>query len=551
MRSLHLRSPNVHPPRTEAVPVAAAAESALPEPEAESALLGPEAEAAFADELRAVRPGLLTPYAAELPGARASVLTRLWRGLVYEPLPWITRREPGRDGLTLHLADGRRLHGPHADPYVTTAYATEVDLDGTAYDSAARLMTALAVPGAAAFAVELQNSAASLALSRANQPPDDGTWPSTAWRWEQRIVDGHPYHPNCRSRPGFTVAEQLAYAPEHRPLVALNLASLHADDCLVTGEWPDRLRDGDRFLVPVHPWQVAHVLGTPSTGRGAGHEKIMAHPLMSLRTLAPAAAPLDGTPHIKTAVSARLTSSVRDISVYSIATSETVSALVDTLAARLDGLLHITRTLGAVTADSPDLAAVLRESPETYAPPESGERVIPVAALATTSLPRSPAWLADFTRLALTVCLRLLDLGVALEAHGQNLLVVLSPANAPVRLVYRDLADIRISPARLARHGIPAPPLTGRLVTDDDTALRRKLFGSLITGTLGATAGSASALRQALSTVVRDLPRTPDLDALLTEPLPTKALTLMRLSLETPGDIWTTVPNPLGAHHRP
>ncbi|MER5179379.1 IucA/IucC family siderophore biosynthesis protein [Streptomyces sp. NPDC002896] len=507
----------------------------------ESALAEPEPESALADELRAVRPGLLTPYAAGLPGARAAVLTRLWRGLVCEPLPWITRREAGRDGLTLHLADGRRLHGPHADPYATTAYVTEVDLDGTAYDSAARLITALAVPGAPAFAAELRHSTASLALSRANQPPDDGTWPTAAWQWEQRIVDGHPYHPNCRSRPGFSVAEQLAYAPEHRPVVALGLAALRGDDCLVTGEWPDRLRDGDRVLIPVHPWQTAHVLGTLPTA----HEKIAAHPLMSLRTLAPASAAPGGTAHIKTALSARLTSSVRDISVYSIATSETVSAFVDALSARLDGLLHITRTLGAVTADSADLAAVLREPPETYAAPESGERVIPVAALATTSLPRSPAWLADFTRLALRACLRLLDLGVALEAHGQNLLVVLSPANAPVRLVYRDLADIRISPARLARHGIPAPPLTGRLITDDDTALRRKLFGSLVTGTLGATAGSAGALREALSTAVGDLPRTDDLTALLTEPLPTKALTLMRLSPEAPGDHWTSLPNPL------
>ncbi|WP_067285427.1 IucA/IucC family protein [Streptomyces jeddahensis] len=491
--------------------------------------------------MRAVRPGLLMPYAAELPGARAAVLTRLWRGLVYDPLPWIRRREPGRDGLTLHLADGRRLHGPHADPYATTAYVTELHLDGTAYASAPGLITALAVPGAAAFAAELHHSTASLALARANQPPDDGAWPTTAWQWEQRIVDGHPYHPNCRSRPGFSVAEQLAYAPEHRPVVALDLASLRRDDCLVTGEWPDRLRDGDRVLIPVHPWQSAHVLG--KADRPTAREKIAAHPLMSLRTLAPASAAHGVTAHIKTALSARLTSSVRDISVYSIATSETVSAFADALSARLDGLLYITRTLGAVTADSPDLAAVLRESPETYAAPESGERVIPVAALATTSLPRSLAWLADFARLALAACLRLLDLGVALEAHGQNLLVVLSPANAPVRLVYRDLADIRISPARLARHGIPVPPLTGRLITDDDTALRRKLFGSLVAGALGATAGSAPALRGALSTAVRDLPRTPDLDALLTEPLPTKALTLMRLSPEASGDRWTTLPN--------
>lgn len=74
---------------------------------------------------------------------------------------------------------------------------------------------------------------------------------------------------------------------------------------------------------------------------------------------------------------------------------------------------------------------MLRESPETYADTATGERVLPVAALAETELPRSPSWLADFTRLTLTVALRLLDLGVALEAHGQNLLVVLSPSGAP------------------------------------------------------------------------------------------------------------------------
>jgi DNA polymerase-3 subunit chi len=223
--------------------------------------------------------------------------------------------------------------------------------------------------------------------------------------------------------------------------------------------------------------------------------------------------------------------------------SATVSAFMETVAAHTDGLLDVTRTLGAVSAGSPDLAAVVREAPERYA--RTGERVVPVAALATTELPRSPGWLADFARLALAAGLRLLDLGVALEAHGQNLLVVLSATGAPVRLVYRDLADIRVSPARLARHGIAVPELAGRMVTDDETALRRKLFGSLVGGALGATAGSSAALREALSTAVRDLPRTPDLAALLEEPLPTKALTLMRLSPGTPGDIWARLPNPV------
>ncbi|MFC9849011.1 IucA/IucC family protein [Streptomyces sp. NPDC060223] len=508
----------------------------------------PEAEVTLADELSVVRPGLSAPYEAALPGARAAVLTRLWRALAYEPMPWVAGREAGRDGLTLRLADGRRLHGPRADPYATAAYVSEVLLDGTWHDRPDRLVTALAVPHAAAFAAELGNSVASLALSRAGQPAADQE-PVAGWEWEQRVVDGHPYHPNCRSRPGFSAAEQLAYGPEHRPLVEVGLVA--SDDCLVTGEWPKWLREGERVLIPVHPWQAAHVLGVAGglgTGGdlGAGgvgrggllQEGFAAHPLMSLRTLA-----LPDGPHVKTALSARLTSSVRDISVYSIETAATVSAFMEAMAERPDVPMHITRTLGAATANSPDLAAVLRESPDMYA--NSGERVVPVAALATTGLPRSPAWMAEFTRLALTAGLRLLELGVALEAHGQNLLVVLSPTGTPLRLVYRDLADIRVSPARLARHGIPVPDLAGRIVTDDETTLRRKLFGALVGGALGATAGSTDALREALETVVPDLPDSPDLAALRNEPLPTKALTLMRLTPETPGDTWARLPNPL------
>ncbi|MEU2775849.1 IucA/IucC family siderophore biosynthesis protein [Streptomyces sp. NPDC007162] len=486
----------------------------------------------LAAELAEARPDLVDRYSAELPGARAAVLTRLWRALAHEPLPWVVRRVRGAHGLALWLADGRALHGPHADPFATGAYVTTVRLDGVAHDDPARLMTGLGWPHSAGLAAELGHSAASLALSRAGQEAGAGEWPARDWQWEQRIVDGHPFHPNCRSRPGFSAAEQLAYGPEHRPVVRLETMPVPAGDCLLTGDWPDELRDGGRLLIPVHPWQTAHVL------KGGAQPWRAVHPLMSLRTLALP----DGT-HVKTALSARLTSSVRDISTYSIGAAVTLSSFATDLAARTDGLLHVTRTLGAATADSPDLAAVLRESPQAYAAP--GERVLPVAALATTTLPGSPSWLAEFTRLALTVGLRLLELGVALEAHGQNLLVVLSETGAPLRLVYRDLADIRLSPARLTRHGITPPALTGRQITDDETVLRRKLFGSLVAGALAGTAGSGPALADALATAAARLPGTPDLTALLENPLPAKALTLMRLSPEVPGDQWAALPNPL------
>ncbi|MFR0356269.1 IucA/IucC family protein [Streptomyces sediminimaris] len=499
------------------------------------------AEAEVADELAGVRPDLLSRYATELPGARAAVLTRLWRALAHEPLPWIAGRERGRAELTLRLADGRRLHGPSADPYATAAYVASVRLDETVYDHPARLMSRLGVPHGDTLAAELGGSVASLALSRAGQPDPSKEWPVRDWEWEQRVVDGHPYHPGCRSRPGFSVVEQLAYGPEHRPVVRLGTVPVRTEDCLVSGAWPDTLRDGGRLLLPVHPWQAAHVLTRAGAARAAvGGEGFAAHPLMSLRTLA-----LPDGPHVKTALSTRLTSSVRDISVYSVGLSATVSSFAEAVAARTDGLLHVTRTLGAAAAGSPDLAAVVRESPQTYAATDRGERVVPVASLTTTALPESPSWLARFTRLTLTVGLCLLELGVALEAHGQNLLVVLSGTGAPLRLVYRDLADIRVSPARLSRHGVPLPELTGRIVTDDEEALRRKLFGSLVAGALAATAGSAPALGTALEAAVRDLPRTPDLAALLGRPLPAKALTLMRLSPGTPGDQWAELPNPL------
>ncbi|WP_031086985.1 IucA/IucC family protein [Streptomyces sp. NRRL S-1831] len=498
----------------------------------------PSAATEVAGELAAARPGLVARFTAELPGARAAVLTRLWRALAFEPLPWIEGRERAGDTVVLRLRDGRRLTGPAADPYRTDAYVPVVRLDEAAYDDPERLMTDLTVPHAAGFARELGHSAASLALSRAGQPragarenhPDE--WPDSDWGWERRVVDGHPYHPGCRARPGFSVAEQLAYGPEHGPVVGLGLVPVAAAECLVAGAWPRELRDGARVLVPVHPWQAAHVLDRP---RLAWRD---AHPLMPLRTLA-----VPGGPHVKTALSARLTSSVRDISVASVAASADLSSFGEDLAARTGGLLHVTRTLGAATAHSPDLAAVLRESPREYAGP--GEHVVPVAALATTGLPRSPAWSAAFARLALTVGLRALELGVALEAHGQNLLVVLSAAGAPLRLVYRDLADIRVSPARLARHGIPVPHLPDRVLTDEPVALRRKLFGSLVGGALAATAGSGPALCGVLEAVMPQLPDTEDLVALREGPLPVKALTLMRTSPGTPGDLWTELPHPL------
>lgn len=492
------------------------------------------AERTLAAELDAVRPGLTAAYVAGLPGARAAVLTRLWRGLVHEPLPWVAGRATGREGVTLLLDDGRRLRGPRSDPWATAVSVTGLDLDGVRHDHPAELVTALAVRGGGRLAAELDHSVASMALSRT--APRWAAPPAHPWEWEQGETDGHPYHPGCRSRPGFSAAEQLAYAPEHRPVVALGLAAV--EDAAVTGEWPPELRDGASVLIPVHPWQAEHVLSGRPLRPGPA-----AHPLLSLRTL-----DIGGDTHVKTSLSTRLTSTVRDISAYTVTHAVATSDFVERLVRRLDGRLRISRNLAAAGAGTADLAVLLREAPHVHADAAAGERVVPVAVLPALLASRAPGERLDraveFARMALGACLELLDLGVALEAHGQNLLAVVDAEDRVVRLVYRDLADIRISPARLTRHGIPVPPLHGRLLDDDPAVLRRKVLGSLVTGALGPLAGDAPTLGTILEAATRDLAATPDVRALRSEPLPAKALTLMRLDPDGGGDLWTRLPHP-------
>ncbi|MEZ0089628.1 siderophore synthetase component [Streptacidiphilus sp. EB129] len=502
-------------------------------------------EASFEAELHVVRPSLVEPYREALPGARAAVLARLYRSLRFEDLPGTA---------------GRRLNGPDLRAYDVGAPKDELTLrlDGREYSHPAALLADLALPGGAGLVAELDHSVASLALSRAGASPRTGR---DLVAYEQSVVDGHPYHPCCRSRPGFTVADQLAYAPEHRPVVDLRTVALPATHCAVVGDWPDTLRDGrGRVLLPVHPWQARVVLpGLGLSEAGQAEAGLLpARPLMAVRTLAP----VTGGPHLKTALSLRMTSSVRDISGGSVLDSVTLSELLVAVTGRLGGALSVTRNLAAASALvggalSPDLAVLLRESPELHAGPD--ERVVPLAALAVPPLPGTGdrvAWLGLLARLVWPPLLRLLAWGVALEAHGQNLLVVLDRDDRPRRLVYRDLADIRVSPARLSAVGIGTARLGSRILDDDPAVLRRKLFGSLVGGSLSslvsAFGGGDRGVEDALWTTVADAASDAagvltdgDRRALLEQPLPVKALCRMRLDGGPAGDQWTLIRNPL------
>ncbi|MGW7408465.1 IucA/IucC family protein [Streptomyces sp. NPDC054833] len=517
------------------------------------------------DELRRTRPDLMEPFTAALPGARATVLGRLWGAFAREPLPGVTGHRRASDALVVELRRGGSLSAPAAGarPFAEVPDDFVVSGPDGPISEPAQLLAQLGLrtPAARRLAAELDNSVVNLALARAANAgravaPDDSA------DAEQTVVDGHPQHPCCRTRTGMSIADVLAYAPEHHPVVRLALLPVPADRWQGSGTWPRHLRDGDTILVPLHPWQRDHVLAR-HPGLTVVEETIPARPLLSLRTLAPLGT-LPGC-HLKTALDVQVTNYRRTISPAEVADgpplSDLVSALIDK--AGYGDSLRILRELGggAVRVDgrpSASLAAMIRESTECYLGP--GEIAVPLTAVHATGatvISGSPVrWMTDFAGLVLPPALTLLSMGVALEAHGQNTLVVLRDGR-PVRVLYRDLDGVRVGPRRLARCGVTLPPLLGTRAGDDPDALRTKLFGGLISGVfselvdvLGRTrAADPRALWGAVAEVGRrvyaGLPGHDDATAFFGDTMPLKATIAMRLA-ENPGKAqWTPVPNAL------
>ncbi|WP_406482201.1 IucA/IucC family protein [Streptomyces sp. NBC_01615] len=517
------------------------------------------------DELRRVRPGLVEPFLAALPGARTTVLGRLWAAFSREPLPGVSGRQREADTLVVALQHGGRLTA--ADACAQRFAQVPEDFTVVGPDGPVRepteLLAQLGLRTAAAsrLAAELDNSVVNLALARAANARTPGPLRDSADA-EQAVVDGHPQHPCCRTRTGMSLAEVLAYAPEHHPVIQLALLAVPAERWQGAGTWPQELRDGDTFLVPVHPWQRDHVL-VHHPDLAVARRTIPARPLLSLRTLQPLA-DVAGC-HIKTALDVQVTNYRRTISPAEVADgpplSDLVAAVVDK--AGFGDSLRVLREQGggAVRVGgqaSASLAAMIRESAESHL--DAGEIAVPLTAVHATgaaAVAGDPLrWLAAFAELVLPPALTLLSMGVALEAHGQNTLVVLRDGR-PVRALYRDLDGVRVSPRRLAACGFTLPHLAGSRADDDLHALRTKLFGALLSGVFSelvdvlarTRAVDSRALWETVAEVGRrvyaELPDDGDAAVFFGDTLPLKATIAMRLADDPAKAQWTPLPNPL------
>jgi ferric iron reductase FhuF-like transporter/IucA/IucC family protein len=513
------------------------------------------------------------------------------------------------------LADGRTVDFPTAAarPFAVAVPGLTAEIDGVAYDDPGALVRALwpqsasatdpaglrdgqagLRDGQAGFASEVDNSVANLALARAassayeasrggaetgrggaghsadkagqsadetgrggaGQSADEaGHGGHEAGRiadeagqadgglgWiEQAVVDGHPLHPCCRTRGGMSVADVLAYAPEHRPVIRLRRLRVPAHRWY--GDAPP--------VLYAHPWQAERLRDAYPWLTDDG-ETGPARPLMSLRTVAP----LDGGDHVKTAVDIQMTSAIRTVSPAAVHNGPRLSALLRTLTADLPLRVLAETAAGAVIVDGVPqrrLAHLRREAPRVG----PGEVVVPLAALgvvldATVDDPY--AWWENLSLILWPALLAVLDRGVALEAHGQNTLVVLA-GGRPVRILYRDFGGVRVSAARLRAAGVEAPPLHGDLPSDDPHVLRTKLAAAA----LGTVAGQVVTLLErrrgadparlwrTAAAAIRGTGTT-DAAALLRDPLPIKATTAMRLAADPLDDIWAYIDNPMAAY---
>ncbi len=281
---------------------------------------------------------------------------------------------------------------------------------------------------------------------------------------EAALSEGHPYHPGFKARIGFSDADNAAYAPEFgAPIHPLWLA---VDPALITRSGSDvavgLAPDG---AMPVHPWQWARLRDEPlirtwlDQGRLAvlDHQGSAMQATASLRTLAVR----DGGDHLKLALGVGVTSSVRDLVPWSVGVAPAISGwlmrVVDSDPA-LAGLTILPEHGAAIVGRDRigGRLAVIRRSP----PPDDA---VPLSMLSLRDhdgraviapwLARHGVrpWVARFMAVLRPVWHLMTHHGIALEAHGQNMLIRQSDG-WPTGLVARDFSEsLEYVPGLLAR----------------------------------------------------------------------------------------------------
>lgn len=469
-------------------------------------------------------------------------LLDLRRRLRVDPGPNPAEAIPGLDlaegelWLSLPLGSGRELRFrgrrcPFLQPYrlsrppVALTARTAGGLDWQALGPVAVMRTlaehlpgAADLPNLAGFLQDLEDAVAQTALSMAAAPPGtEPVGPASLVGWERlAALRDRPFHPSARAKGGWGADEYRRFSPEFGAAFGLDWLAVRWDaltsspaaagagvaPLLLAGEDQRRLEaafaaaglsPAEYLVLPVHPWQMEHVLPQLYAGELAARICVpVARNLgrfvatSSVRSLAPAGG---GPLHVKLPLGIYSLGALRILPPRYLHNGERAQQVLAALVAREPRLaprLHLcgedrwwafAAPGGDPFADKPGhLACLLRTYPERLLT-DPAVALIPMSALAAVTpdgrLP-AVAWIlsqrhgegagaGEALALFRAVCRRLTEVallcfryGVMPELHGQNVVLVLRGGRVE-GLLLRDHDTLRVHLPWLEQAGLPRP----------------------------------------------------------------------------------------------
>ncbi|APS33400.1 Aerobactin synthase IucC [Serratia marcescens] len=325
-------------------------------------------------------------------------------------------------------------------------------------------------------------------------------------------LEGHPYYPTWKSRPGLNDEDIEALSAEFGARVILRMGAIQAD--MVYCEKMPHVQDTHQWLssafpgvwsewcawlesqhhnpqewlpIPLHPWHLEHwVLGHFAKEIDEGillpfGPEIETAPSMSFRTMLPTAPAL---PFIKLPVAIWMTSEMRSLQAKSIHMGPRISTIIEDILDveqgfdgkldffREDAAWHFRHKDRMDDAEGKFLSVVFRSTDAWKR--NDNSLAITVASL-FTALPHKSdpliselialsgytpeTWFRHYTRIILKPVLAMyLIYGVALEAHQQNTQVLFDDSGRAVAMLIRDFGDGRSWAPALRKQGYELKP---------------------------------------------------------------------------------------------
>lgn len=334
-------------------------------------------------------------------------------------------------------------------------------------------------------------------------------------------LEGHPFYPTWKAKPGLTPHEVAALSPEYHATVPVRIAALHADHAYVEcmphvqdyptwfvasfpetwKSWKSGLRakglsESGWLPLPIHSWHLENFVSKEYANEIAEGILILdgpdieTRPTMSFRTMLPE---LPGTPpFIKLPVALWLTSEQRSLQAKSIHMGPRNSTLITRILADEEGFgqtleifpeevaLHYKHAVKQEDGPGRYLSAAFRASRNAF-DRDDGLLPVTVAALLTDA-PSSgrplitelieqggkrpsgeevETYFRRYTRVVTRPVIALYLLyGIGLEAHQQNSSVLFDAQGTPRRLLIRDFGDGRVFAPLLNARGHQLKPYT-------------------------------------------------------------------------------------------